>query len=57
MFRRFSNDPADPSKVYKWNWFDMVRVDNGLVQEHWDMAMKTPPPMSVPRPTGFREYR
>jgi predicted SnoaL-like aldol condensation-catalyzing enzyme len=57
MFKRFSADPADPSKVYKWNWFDMVRVDNGQVQEHWDMAMKTPAPMSVPMPAGFREYR
>lgn len=57
MFRRFSADPSDPSKVYKWNWFDMVRVDGGLVQEHWDMAMKTPPPPSVPMPGGFREYR
>jgi predicted SnoaL-like aldol condensation-catalyzing enzyme len=57
MFRRFSADPADPATVYKWNWFDMVRVDGGMVQEHWDMAMKTPPPMSVPKPAGFREYR
>jgi predicted SnoaL-like aldol condensation-catalyzing enzyme len=57
MFRRFSADPADPSKVYKWNWFDLVRVDGGLVQEHWDMAMKTPPPASVPMPAGFKEYR
>lgn len=57
MMRRFSADPADPSKVYKWNWFDMVRVDNGMVQEHWDMAMKTQPPASVPMPAGFKEYR
>ncbi|MGE0594528.1 MAG: nuclear transport factor 2 family protein [Vicinamibacterales bacterium] len=57
MMRRFSADPANPNGVYKWNWFDMVRVDGGMVQEHWDMAMKTPPPASVARPTGFREYR
>jgi predicted SnoaL-like aldol condensation-catalyzing enzyme len=57
VMKRFSQDPADPTKVYKWNWFDMVRVDNGMVQEHWDMAMKTQPPMSVPMPAGFKEYR
>ena len=57
MMKRFSADPADPTKVYKWNWFDMVRVDDGMIQEHWDMAMKTPAPMSVPMPAGFREYR
>ena len=57
MFRRYSVDPNDQKTVYKWNWFDLVRVDDGLVQEHWDMAMKTPPPMSAPRPAGFKEYR
>src|SRR6266699_2625311 len=29
-------DPADPSKTYKYNWFDMLRVDDGIIQEHWD---------------------
>lgn len=43
MFDRTDKDPADPSKTYKWNWFDMVRVDGGMVQEHWDQAMKNPP--------------
>jgi len=57
MFKRFSADPSTPGAVYKWNWFDLVRVDGGLVREHWDMAMKTPPPASVPMPAGFREYR
>ena len=54
-------DPADPSKIYKWNWFDMVRVDNGMIQEHWDMATKPgsqpAAPMSVRMPAGFKEYR
>jgi len=29
-----------PHSVY---WFDMVRVDNGMIQEHWDAAVKNPP--------------
>ncbi len=57
MMRRFSAEPSDATKAYKWNWFDMVRVDNGMVQEHWDMAMKSQPPASVPAPAGFKEYR
>ncbi|MEQ1759728.1 MAG: nuclear transport factor 2 family protein [Vicinamibacterales bacterium] len=57
MMRRFSTEPSDASKAYKWNWFDMVRVENGMVAEHWDMAMKSQPPASVPRPAGFKEYR
>lgn len=44
MFKREEKDPDDPSKTYPTYWFDMVRVDNGLVQEHWDAAMKNPPP-------------
>jgi predicted SnoaL-like aldol condensation-catalyzing enzyme len=43
MFDRMAKDPADPSKMYKYNWFDMVRVDDGLIQEHWDQAKKNPP--------------
>jgi predicted SnoaL-like aldol condensation-catalyzing enzyme len=57
MMKRFSAEPGDPTKAYKWNWFDMVRVDNGMVQEHWDMAMKAQPPASVPMPAGFKAYR
>ena len=56
MMRRFSDDPASPGTAYKWNWFDMVRVDDGLVQEHWDMATKGQTPASVPRPADFVEY-
>ena len=36
-------DPADPSKTYKYSWFDMLRVDDGMIQEHWDTAKKNPP--------------
>jgi predicted SnoaL-like aldol condensation-catalyzing enzyme len=40
MFKRMLMDPDDKSKTYPGYWFDMVRVDNGLVQEHWDAAVK-----------------
>jgi len=43
MFKQTQKDPDDPSKTYPAYWFDMVRVDNGLVQEHWDSAVKNPP--------------
>jgi predicted SnoaL-like aldol condensation-catalyzing enzyme len=43
MFDREAKDPADPSKTYKYNGFDMLRVDNGMIQEHWDAARKVPP--------------
>ena len=43
--------------LFRSNWFDMVRVDDGMIQEHWDMATKNNPPMNVPMPAGFKEYR
>ncbi len=39
-----AKDPADPSKTYKYNWFDMLRVKDGMIVEHWDSAKKNPPP-------------
>ena len=44
MFKRELMDPDDPKKTYPAYWFDMVRVDNGMVQEHWDSAVKNAPP-------------
>jgi predicted SnoaL-like aldol condensation-catalyzing enzyme len=29
-------DPADPAKQYVYSHFDMVRVENGLIKEHWN---------------------
>ena len=43
IVKRAEKDPDDPSKTYPAYWFDMVRVDNGLIQEHWDAAVKNPP--------------
>jgi predicted SnoaL-like aldol condensation-catalyzing enzyme len=43
MFKRMEKDPDDPNKTYPAYWFDMVRVDDGMIQEHWDAATKNPP--------------
>jgi len=43
MWDRMSKDPDDPSREYKWNHFDVVRVENGLIKEHWDEAKINPP--------------
>lgn len=42
MWDRKAKDPADPSKEYVWNHFDVVRVENGLIKEHWDEAIIDP---------------
>ena len=43
MQEREGKDPADPSKTYKFNTFDLLRVENGMIQEHWDAAGKAAP--------------
>jgi predicted SnoaL-like aldol condensation-catalyzing enzyme len=39
MSSRRVKDPKDPSKTYMQNHFEMVRVQNGLAQEHWDSSI------------------
>ena len=29
-------NPKDPSKRYTTTWFDMFRIENGKIAEHWD---------------------
>jgi len=41
IWEREANDPTDATKKYKFNGFDLVRIENGLVAEHWDYALKT----------------
>ncbi|WP_369978477.1 nuclear transport factor 2 family protein [Xanthomonas bundabergensis] len=33
-------DPKDATKTYTTTWFDMFRIQNGKIQEHWDPATK-----------------
>jgi predicted SnoaL-like aldol condensation-catalyzing enzyme len=41
--RAAEKDPDDPAKVYNYYHYDMVRVENGMVQEHWDEFIINPP--------------
>ncbi len=43
MWDRKAKDPADSSKEYVWNHFDVVRLEKGLIKEHWDEAVINPP--------------
>ena len=44
MWDRTDKDPNDPSREYVWNHFDVLRIENGLIKEHWDEAVIAPPP-------------
>ena len=33
-------DPKDSTKKYTTTWFDMFRIENGKIAEHWDSALK-----------------
>ena len=39
MWDRKDKDPNDPSQEYVWNHFDVIRIENGLIKEHWDEAV------------------
>jgi predicted SnoaL-like aldol condensation-catalyzing enzyme len=40
------DDPAQPGKKYTSTWFDMFRIQDGKIAEHWDNATK---PVPVPK--------
>ena len=39
-FGREYTDPKDPTKRYVTTWFDMFRIANGKIVEHWDPALR-----------------
>jgi predicted SnoaL-like aldol condensation-catalyzing enzyme len=39
-FARENADPGDPAKKYTTTWFDMFRIQDGKIAEHWDPAQK-----------------
>jgi predicted SnoaL-like aldol condensation-catalyzing enzyme len=43
MTRHTGPDPTDSSKTYDSFWFDLFRVKDGKIVEHWDNATKNPP--------------
>jgi predicted SnoaL-like aldol condensation-catalyzing enzyme len=43
MWDRKDKDPNDPAREYVWNHFDVIRIENGLIKEHWDEAVIAPP--------------
>jgi predicted SnoaL-like aldol condensation-catalyzing enzyme len=50
IFETESKDPRDASgaTTYHANSFDVLRIQNGKIQEHWDSAMKMPGSGNVP---------
>lgn len=39
-FVRTYPDPKDATKTYTTTWFDMFRVKDGVIVEHWDSSQK-----------------
>ncbi len=38
----YGKDPEDPSKTYATTHFDMFRIEDGKIAEHWDNLPKDP---------------
>lgn len=39
-FRRTLKDPKNNDKTYTTTWFDMLRIKNGKIVEHWDCGTR-----------------
>jgi predicted SnoaL-like aldol condensation-catalyzing enzyme len=39
-FKAVHRDPKDPAKTYATTSFEMLRIENGKIAEHWDSALK-----------------
>jgi predicted SnoaL-like aldol condensation-catalyzing enzyme len=39
-FKQVYPDPKEKGKQYTSTWFDMLRVENGKIAEHWDPSTK-----------------
>jgi predicted SnoaL-like aldol condensation-catalyzing enzyme len=39
-FMREYPDPKNPGAKYTTTWFDMFRIEDGRIAEHWDPALK-----------------
>jgi len=48
-FAREYEDPAIPNETYTTTWFDMFRITDGRIVEHWDSATKGPFPVRAQR--------
>ncbi len=46
-FSREYQDPLIPGATYTTTWFDMFRIVDGKIVEHWDTATKGPGPVRV----------
>ena len=42
-FVREYDEPGQPGKKYTSTWFDMLRIEDGKLAEHWDPATKPIP--------------
>jgi predicted SnoaL-like aldol condensation-catalyzing enzyme len=47
IFEHEDKDPRNPANTYHYNSFDVLRIENGKVAEHWDSARKMPGTGSV----------
>ena len=55
IFEQESPDPRDSTKTYHSNSFEVLRLANGKVQEHWDSAKRMPAPPGAPKPPPFEQ--
>ncbi|HYC97836.1 nuclear transport factor 2 family protein [Brevundimonas sp.] len=50
--RREMPDPRNPGQTYTTTWFDMFRVVDGKISEHWDYGLVRAPAANPGSPSG-----
>ena len=48
VFESEQKNPNDPSQTFRSNSFEVLRLENGKVQEHWDSAKRNKLPAGAP---------
>ncbi len=51
IFETEQKHPTDASATYRSNSFEILRIENGKVQEHWDSAKRMKVPEGAPKPS------
>jgi predicted SnoaL-like aldol condensation-catalyzing enzyme len=62
VFEHLGRNPRDTTKTYRFNSIEVLRIQNGKVQEHWDSAKKEPGsapfvPSTAPAPSTWNTGR
>jgi predicted SnoaL-like aldol condensation-catalyzing enzyme len=57
MWEHEEPNPKSPGNTYHYNTLDVLRLENGKIQEHWDSILRNPPPAGSAAPAFVQPAR